>query len=130
MKGDGDINRRVINPLEWKALIKDFKKEYGFDLEKDLKNVNMTSYEFVKILKDLSFDINSNPIKGNKVTSIPPISVYKMRYKDEYRHIGTSNAYRFHLYHKTSGRKPKLDLTEKEKKLVKKMVEDAVAQRR
>ena len=53
-----------------------------------------------------------------------------MRYKDEYRHIGTSNAYRFHLYHKTSGRKPKLDLTEKEKKLVKKMVEDAVAQRR
>ena len=102
MKGDGDINRRVINPLEWKALIKDFKKEYGFDLEKDLKNVNMTSYEFVKILKDLSFDINSNPIKGNKVTSIPPISVYKMRYKDEYRHIGTSNAYRFHLYHKTS----------------------------
>lgn len=125
MKGDGDINRRVINPLEWKALIKDFKKEYGFDLEKDLKNVNMTSYEFVKILKDFSFDINSNPIKGNKVTSIPPISVYKMRYKDENRHIGTSNAYRllcmmdensaipFHLYHKTSGRKPKLDLTEK-----------------
>lgn len=37
----------------------------------------------------------------------------------------TGKVYPFHLYHKTSGKKPKTDLTPKEKEEIKKMVNES-----
>lgn len=137
-----DITREVIDLLEWEELLDDFKSSYGFDLRRDLKNNSLSRNDFLIIIQDLFYDINAVPIKGDKVTANPPISVYKMRFKDENRNIGSSSAYRllcmideskaipFHLYHKTSGKKPKIDLTESEKRKCKKMVDDAVKQRK
>lgn len=88
------INKKVIDILESEELLSDMKDEYGFNLKKDLKNNDLKRDDFFQILQDLFFDINATPIKGYKVTAIHPFSVYKMRYKDENRNIGSSNAYR------------------------------------
>lgn len=137
-----DISRRVINLFEFEELLYDFKKAYSFNLEKDLKRNGLCHGDFDQMIQDLCLDVNATPIKGKKITAAPPCAVYKMRYKDENRNIGSSNAYRllcmvdettaipFHLYHKTSGSSPKTDLCAKEKKICKKMVEDAVAQKK
>lgn len=94
----------------------------------------------MRILKDIRDDLQSLPINGDKVISSDngAVSVYKFRYKDEARNIGSRGGYRiiclvicnfkaypFHLYHKVSGRKPKTDLTSVEKTTLKIMVNDA-----
>lgn len=138
----GNIKRTVINPFEDYDTIEDLKENYHFDLRNDLKNVNLKERDFKRFLDDLYLGINSNKPKGAKITAAGNFSVYKIRLKDENRNIGSSNAYRllymynnqvalpFHLYHKTSGRKPKIDLTPDEKKRVAQMVKDAAKQKK
>lgn len=133
------IKIEVVNPFlpENQWVISNFKS-FGFDLNKDLKNVGMKRKEVEMILKDLSLDVSADNINGAKITSKNGISVYKMRYKDQKRNMGSSGAYRlislilvsekkaipFHLYHKRSGKKPKTDLTASEYKKVNELVDD------
>lgn len=130
------IGMMIINPFDDEESIEQMKKEHGFDLRKDLKNVNLTKEEFTKFIQDLYIAFTATPIKGKKLASSDQLSVYKTRHNDDNRNIGTSGAYRllsmyncrvnkvypFHLYHKKSGRNPKNDLTPKEKKEIKRMV--------
>lgn len=129
---------KVINPLDYEELIKQTKKHYGFDLRKDLKNNNLNEDDFFMFIQDLHLAVNASPKKCKVISANAPYAVYKTRHKDDNRNIGTSSAYRllsmsdgskvfpFHLYHKTSGKQHKLDLTETEKKMVKKMIKDAI----
>lgn len=94
--------------------------------------------EFEKILNDLLFYSNASPRSGELLVYKKEISIYKRRFKDEKRNIGSRAAYRllyiiddtekicipFHLYHKKSGKKHKLDLSEKEKQSLEEMITD------
>lgn len=84
------IKIEVVNPFlpENQWVISNFKS-FGFDLNKDLKNVGMKRKEFEMILKDLSLDVSADNINGAKITSKNGISVYKMRYKDQKRNMGS-----------------------------------------
>lgn len=127
---------RIINPFDYEELIEQIKEDHGFDLRKDLKTTNLTKSEFDIILQDLYLALTATQKKGTLISANNSLKVYKTRHKDNNRHIGSSGAYRllsmydgdsdkvypFHLYHKTSGKKPKKDLTPKEKAEVKKMV--------
>lgn len=90
--------------------------------------------------KDILEDLKALPINGYKIASSENgrAKVYKFRYKDKARNIGSRGGYRvvcvvvtntktipFHIYHKRSGKKPKDDLTEDEKKTIRKIAEDA-----
>lgn len=136
------INVKVINP---DADTKDFfKDKFKFDLDKDIKNTQISENDFESILNDLKFYVNAKPRSGYKINGKDEISIFKKRFKDEKRNIGASSAYRllymvddlekicipFHIYHKTSGKKPKLDLTEKEKKNIKKIIDDILKEKK
>lgn len=127
---------KVIDPFEHDDLIEQMKHNYGFDLKKDFKKCRLSQDEFFFMLQDLSLLRHHDRV----ITRINPFEVHKTRHRDETRNINASGAYRlislsdgtkiipFHLYHKTSGKKPKKDLTESEKKTCKKMVKDAYQQ--
>lgn len=133
---------KVINPFDFEELIKQIKHEYGFDLRKDLKDNKLHEEDFLMIIQDLHLAMEAIPPNAYTVSADGSYKVYKTRYKDNNRNNGASGAYRiismsdgekvipFHLYHKRSGKKPKKDLTEREKKMVKKMIDDAVSQKR
>lgn len=112
-------------------------EDYNFNLKKDLKNCELSKDEFFMFIQDLHLALNASPKKCKVITANLPFELYKTRHKDDNRNIGTSGAYRLismsdgnkvipiHIYHKSSGKKPKNDLTEYEKRMLRKMVEDA-----
>ena len=134
-----DIGMNILNPFDYEGLIEQMQEEHGFDLKKDLKAVNLTKESFSMFIQDLYLNFLAIPPKGDLVSASKKRKVYKTRHKDDNRNIGTSGAYRllsmldndtgkvypFHLYHKTSGKKPKTDLTPKEKEEIKKKVSES-----
>lgn len=133
------INVTVVDILKEDEILDDFSENYGFDLRKDLKVCELTNKDYNRIIKDLVEDVKNLPhsCKGDKLFQYNHSAIYKFRYKDEKRSIGTRSAYRFivllfcnekvfpfHIYHKKSGKKPKLDLSENEKESIKKIVLD------
>lgn len=133
-----DIGMKILNPFDNEELIEQFHRNYGFDLRKDLKDVNLTKNDFFMFIQDLSVAFLTDKPKGRLISAHKQRKVYKTRHKDDNRNIGSSGAYRlismfdadkgkvypFHLYHKRSGKKPKSDLTKGEKEIIKKMVRD------
>lgn len=131
------IKVELVNTLLYEDLLDEFK-EYEFNLNKDLLNAELSKKDFERILKDSERKISGSDY-GDRITCEGNVSVYKLRLKDEKRKIGARSGYRFiylmilgdynkaipfHLYCKHVGKKSKDDLSEKEKKNVKKLVSD------
>lgn len=125
-----------INILDQETIYEEIRR-YGFDLKKDIKETLLNENGFLKIFADFIDDFESG-LYGDLLYSREDRKVYsrKIRFKDEKRKIGKRSGYRIiyivkdsyvfiiHIYHKTAGKNSKKDLTEKEKKNLKKLVDE------
>ncbi|WP_067559086.1 hypothetical protein [Faecalibaculum rodentium] len=112
-------------------------KDYGFDLEKDLKRTGLGQSGYNQILQDVADDLENDRSGSRLIQSekYSDLAVYKMRCKDPKRNSGKRGGYRIilvaalcetsficHIYHKHAGKKPKTDLTSNEKNQLRKLV--------
>ena len=129
------IKIKVVNTFLDRELLNHFKT-FGFDLIDDIKNSDISRREFESLLKDSERKINGGK-KGDNLYRDGIITAYKLKLKDEKHRIGASGGFRFiyllvlgdinqaipfHLYCEHVGKNRKNDLTEEEKKQVRKLI--------
>lgn len=112
-------------------------KDFGFDLQKDLKRTGLRQSGYLQLLQDLTDDLEHGCPGDRLIQSekYPDMAVYKKRCKDTERGFGKQGGYRIilvvaffdtafvcHIYHKHAGKRPKADLSSGEKKSLRELV--------
>ncbi|WP_305084263.1 hypothetical protein [uncultured Faecalibaculum sp.] len=117
-------------------------KNHGFDLIKDLKRTGLRKSGYARLIQDVTDDVSNNNFGDRLIQSdaIDDLAVYKARYKDTERGEGKRGGYRVilvvgigdiafiaHIYHKHAGKHSKPDLTDDDRKNLRKLVQEIEA---